>query len=123
MRPLLIAMLTLLPSLHLLAYDGGEYPDQYDNQGDVYQEPAYQEETYPEESYPEETYPEDSYREEPYQEEPYQQDTAPAEPAYEDPEAAAHLQEIRTMCQEYARDMPPEEQAGYIEDCIRSQGY
>lgn len=113
MRPLLIAMLTLLPALHLQAYDDGEYPDQYDNQGDVYQEPTYQEETYPE----------DAYGEEPYQEEPYPQDTAPAEPAYEDPEAAAHLQEIRTMCQEYARDVPSEEQAGYIEDCIHSQGY
>jgi len=61
MRTLLIAMLTLLPSLHLLAYDGEEYSERYDNQGDVYQDPAYQEEAYPEESYSEETYPDDSY--------------------------------------------------------------
>lgn len=114
MRIFVPALLTLcLPLATALAYEGEEYPEQYDNQGEVYQEESYPEESYPETSYPEETYPEESYPEE----------TMPQEPPYQDPEAAAHQQEIRSMCQQYANDMAPEEQASYIEDCMHSQGY
>lgn len=136
MRISLILLLSL--ALPALAYDGEEYPEAYDNQGEVYQdesypnetypqetypEETYQEQTYPEQTYPEETYPADTYQEEPYQEETYQPSAPMEEPVYQEPADASHMQEIRAMCQQYAAEMPPEEQGAYIEDCLHSQGY
>ncbi len=133
MRILLTALLSLTllqPCSRALAYDGEEYEGQnegqYQDQGVTYEEGTYPEETYPEESYPEESYPEESYPEgaeqdQPYQEEPAQD--ADTESGYQEPATADHQQEIRQMCQQYARDMAPDEQASYVDDCMRSQGY
>ena len=114
MRIVLSALLAvILPLASVHAYEGEEYPEQYDYQGEVPQE---------------ETYPDDSYQEPEYQEETapaetYQEEAAPAEPEYQDPDMLAHQQEARKMCQEYANDVPPEDQASYVEDCMHSQGY
>lgn len=120
MRVLLLILLSL--TLPALAYEGEEYPEMYENQGEVYQEESYPEESYPAESYPTDSYPTESYPAESYPEETYQESPA-EEPAYQDPVDATQQQEMRNMCQEYAADMPPEEQGAYIEDCMRSQGY
>lgn len=119
MRALSLALLVFaLPLSSAMAYDGEEYPEQ-----GQYQEEVYQDESYQDESYPEETYSDDAYQEEPYHDDANADESAPADPAYQDPDAAAQLQEIRAMCQQYASELPPEEQGDYIGQCVQGQGY
>jgi hypothetical protein len=118
-----------------LAYEGEEYPESNTHVEQPYVEETYTEESHPQETYPEETYPDESYPQETYPEESYPDGTG-AEPDYQgDPayggepqnlrEAPDPLQEIRTMCFEYANDagLPEEEKAAYVEECIQSQSY
>lgn len=111
MRNLLILLLGLVLPLAAPAYDDQDYPEQ---PPEVYQDDGYSEEPYPEEPYPEPEEP-------PYPvEEPTPEMEAPQEL---DPNDAIQMQEIRAMCQEYAAELPAEDQGAYIEDCMRSQGY
>lgn len=112
MRMLMLLLFALGLPLSSQAYDGEEYPEQYDSSGEVYQE-----ESYPQESYPEPSYPEETYQEPPLEEMPVE------EPAYQQQSDIVEQEELRATCQEYAAPMPPEEQAAYIEECLRSHGY
>lgn len=125
MRNLLIILMGLALPLSAPAYDGAEYPDAQGGfqQEESYPEEQYQEEHYPEDSYPEERYQEESYPEESYPEQSYPEEETYPQDQYQDPNHAIQMQEVRTLCQEYAADVPPEDQGTYIEDCMRSQGY
>lgn len=113
-----LLFLLLILSLPGLAYDGEQYPEQYEDTGEVYQDGSY-----PEESYPQETYPEPSYPQDTYQDSPPMDDMPAEEPVYQEQSDIVEREELRAMCQDYAAAMPPEEQAGYIEDCLRSHGF
>ena len=104
MRILLPALLSLVLPLNTAFADEGE---DYQEQHYQYDDSGQEEQAAPEAATPEQA-PDDAVTE---------------EPAYQDPELAAHQQEARAMCQEYAADAPPEQQADYIDDCMRSQGY
>jgi hypothetical protein len=117
MRMLMLLLFALGLPLSSQAYDGEEYPEQYDSGGEVYQEESYPEESYPQESYPEPSYPEETYQE------PHLEEMPVEEPAYQQQSDIVEQEELRATCQEYAAPMPPEEQAAYIEECLRSHGY
>ncbi len=107
-----IALLLLGLSLPLsaLAYEGEEYPEMYENQGEVY---------------PEETYPEEMPVEEPYQEQAPVEDMPMEEPIPQEQEQMdpAAQQQAHETCQQYAAELPPEDQAAYIMECMTSQGF
>jgi len=104
-----------LVALSQFASANENYAEQYGD--DNYQEETYQDESYPEEAYPEETYQEQSYTEETYQEPPYRE-----EPEM-DSSQAAHVKEVKALCQQWAQEsgLEDEDKSAYIEDCVYSQ--
>lgn len=105
----LISIAALL-ALSQLATANENYAEQYGD--DNYQEESYQDEAYPEETYQDQSYTEETYQEPAYREEPEM-----------DSSQAAHVKEVKALCQQWAQEsgLEDEDKNAYIEDCVYSQ--